>query len=451
MTDLAYDGLTANFAVGETVTGGTSGASAEIRSITRFSDTTGGLRLGTVTGGPFADNEAITSATGAAVANGASTAGSPVTMTGVTGQALSFVWSHKSRVWFVEKDTLNSWYLPVNEFGGAATKFPLTGVFRAGGALLFGGTWTVDSGDGVDDMQVFVTTEGEVAVYRGTDPSSAATWALVGLYRVARPINKHSWFRSGVNFYIITEEGIVAIADVMNKDRAELQATAMTANIEDLWRITIQKRVTGSKFALTVWPSENLFIIGVPSTTGKTTSLVSNTLTGAWARVLGWDVQAVRVFDNRLYFADSTGKIFRADFGGTDNGEGYTGVYVPKFQDWGTADSKFALHARAMWLSDVSAPVRLTAYTNYVANTTPPAPRPLPENLSGKWGTAGQKWGGGKKWGATSAVISGSDWQAVTGSGFALAPGLVVYCERTATPVFELMSAHLRYEVGSGI
>ena len=449
--DLAYDGLTTNFAVGETVTGASSTASAQIRSITRLSATTGVLRLGTITGGPFTDNEAITSATGAAVANGASAAGSTITMTGVTGQELPFVWSHKSRVWFVEKGTLNTWYLPTNGLGGTATKFPLTGVFQQGGALLFGGTWTVDSGSGVDDMQVFVTTEGEVAVYRGTDPASASTWALVGLYRVARPINKHSWFRAGTNFYIITEEGIVAIADVVNKDRAQLQSLALSAPIEDLWRATIQKRVAGSKFAMTVWPSENLFIIGVPSTAGKATSLVSNTMTGAWSRVLGWDVQAARVLNNRLYFADSTGKIFRADAGGTDNGKGYAGVYVPKFQDWGTPDAKFALHARATWRSDVRASVRLVAYTDFVANSTPDLPAALQESSAGQWGTSGQKWGSGKKWGSTEPNISGSDWQSVTGSGFALAPGLVVYSQRTAAPVFELMSTHLRYETGSAI
>jgi hypothetical protein len=448
--DLAYDGLTTNFAVGETVTGGTSGASAQIRMIERLTATTGILRLGTITSGPFDDNEAITSATGAAVANGASAAGSTVTLTGITGQELSFVWSHKSRIWFVEKGTPNAWYLPTNQFGGAATKFPLTGIFKMGGALLFGGTWTVDSGTGIDDMQVFVSTEGEVAIYQGTDPASASTWAIVGTYRISRPINKHSWFRSGADFYIVTEEGIVSVADIMAKDRAQLQATAMTAAIEDLWRETVQKRVAGSKFALTVWPSENLFLIGVPSTTGQHTSLVSNTMTGAWARTLGWDVQAARVFNDRLYFGNAGGQIFRADAGGSDDGEAYVGVYVPKFQDFNSPETKVALHARAIWRADVPARVRLVAFTNYVANVLPALPETLPENLSGKWGASG-KWGGGAKWGSSVATVSGADWQAVTGSGFSVAPGLVVQCNRVARPVFEILSMHLRFEQGSSI
>ena len=449
--DLQYDGLTTNFAVGETVTGGTSGATATIQSITRLTATTGILRLGTITSGPYQNNEAITSASGAAVADGASAAGSTVTLTGIDGRDVSFIWPHKSRVWMVEDGTLNAWYLPVNAFGGAATKFPLTGVFRLGGALLFGGTWTVDSGTGIDDMQVFVTTEGEVAIYQGTDPAAASTWALAGLYRISRPINKHSWFRMGSDFYIVTEEGIVSVASIMSNDRAGQQRSAMTAAIEDLWRDTVLRRTASDRFQLVFWPGEDLFIVGVPSTSGQYTSLVSNGTTGAWARILGWNVQAVQVFNDRLYYADATGKVFRADNGGQDNGEGYSAVYVPKFQDFGVPESKFALHARALWKSDVQARVRLVSYSNYNATVIPDLPPTLPDNLTGKWGTVGQKWGSGIKWGAQTATVAGSDWQAVTGSGYALAPGLVVYCNRTATPVFEILSAHLRFEQGTAI
>jgi len=449
--DLAYDALTLPFAVGQTVTGGTSGATATIYSITPATATTGTLRLGTITGGPFADNEAITTSTGAAVANGASAAGSTVTLTGVDGRDLSFVWSHKARLWFIEDGTLNAWYLPTNAFGGSATKFPLTGLFRLGGALMFGGTWTVDSGSGIDDMQVFVTTEGEVAIYQGTDPASASTWAVVGLYRIARPLNKQAWFWAGSDLFIMTEEGIVAISQIMSKDRAQLQASALTTAIEDLWRATIGRRTATSKFPVTVWPSESLFVIGVPSTTGNPTCLVANTRTGAWSRILGWDVRAIRVFNDRLYYGDDAGAIYRADNGGSDAGNEYVGFYVPKFQEYGTPDWKSALHARASWRSDVTAKVRLVAYSNYVANTLPALPAAMTENKSGIWGTSGQKWGSGKKWGAAEPVVAGTDWQSVNAGGYALAPGLVIVSNSDTKPVFEIVSLHQRFEVGTAI
>ena len=81
-------------------------------------------------------------------------------ITGVTTSLLSQVWAFKERLWFVEKDTLSVWYLAVNAVAGAATELPLKGIFQLGGSLLFGANWSLDSGDGLDDVCIFVTTEG---------------------------------------------------------------------------------------------------------------------------------------------------------------------------------------------------------------------------------------------------------------------------------------------------
>ncbi|MCB1090069.1 MAG: FG-GAP repeat protein, partial [Verrucomicrobiae bacterium] len=73
---LSFDTGTASFVVGETLTGGTTGATAQIVAILNVSGTPGGgdeagtLVLKTLSG-TFADDEVITSASGAALANGA--------------------------------------------------------------------------------------------------------------------------------------------------------------------------------------------------------------------------------------------------------------------------------------------------------------------------------------------------------------------------------------------
>ena len=70
---LAYDNQTANFTVGETLTGATSGATALITADSD-SGTTGTLTLRAIIG-TFIDNEVITdSATGSALANGSQVA-----------------------------------------------------------------------------------------------------------------------------------------------------------------------------------------------------------------------------------------------------------------------------------------------------------------------------------------------------------------------------------------
>src|SRR3546814_8798766 len=71
--------------------------------------------------------------------------------------------------------------LPIyaDSIGGPAEPFPLGGVFGLGGSLLFGSAWSIDSSSdsGLSEQNIFVSTEGEVAVYQGSDPGEAATWS----------------------------------------------------------------------------------------------------------------------------------------------------------------------------------------------------------------------------------------------------------------------------------
>ena len=58
---------------------------------------------------------------------------------------------------------VNAWCLAVDAIGGAAIQISLSGVFKKGGSLLFGETWSIDAGDGLNDVCVFISTTGEVA------------------------------------------------------------------------------------------------------------------------------------------------------------------------------------------------------------------------------------------------------------------------------------------------
>jgi hypothetical protein len=49
----------------------------------------------------------------------------------------------KSRVWFIEKDTLKAWYLPTASVGGAAQALDLSSVAHLGGNV--GGNGRVDN------------------------------------------------------------------------------------------------------------------------------------------------------------------------------------------------------------------------------------------------------------------------------------------------------------------
>jgi hypothetical protein len=118
-----YDALTSDLAAGQTLTGGTSSATAPILYVYK-SGTTGYLILGTVTGGPFQDNETITddqTTPGSATSNGVNAQAEDAQMLyfdGLTaagaisiGDMLAGAGGANGRVLYVEDDGSDGWCL----------------------------------------------------------------------------------------------------------------------------------------------------------------------------------------------------------------------------------------------------------------------------------------------------------------------------------------------------
>ena len=105
-------------------------------------------------------------------------------ITGINSNTFVNVNLFKNRLYFCVNNSLSFWYLDVNSISGTATEFPLGSVFRNGGYIQAMGTWTLDAGYGVDDFAVYVTSMGEIVVYKGADPNTIDTWAMVGLWQM---------------------------------------------------------------------------------------------------------------------------------------------------------------------------------------------------------------------------------------------------------------------------
>src|SRR5690606_33667887 len=78
----------------------------------------------------------------------------------LTTADLSYAWVYKNRIWFLQKDSLSAWYLPVDQIAGELTEFPLGGVLGKGGQLAIGTTWSQDLGDGLNALCAFISSEG---------------------------------------------------------------------------------------------------------------------------------------------------------------------------------------------------------------------------------------------------------------------------------------------------
>ena len=445
---LPYDTETGNFTAGLTVTGGTSAATGVIQRV--IDNGTAGTLLLTAVSGTFQDDETITdTSTGSAAAAIPSgvTVVAPV-ITGVATAALSALWEHKSRIWAVEGGTLSAWYLAVNSRSGTITEFPLNGIFRKGGQLLFGATWSLDSGDGLDDVCLFITDQGEIAVYQGTDPGSASTWALVGVYKIGRPLGKNAFFQAGGDVLVLTDDGIVPVSQAIKKDRAALQAAAITFPIEQLWRQSVSLyNGTARAYEGLLWPQQAMLCVTIPTVDGADPYLlIANSKTGAWARYTGWDARCMALLGDRVFFGTSTGTVVEAEVTGGDQGAAYTGRCVPRFSDFKSQSEKAALSVRTIFKSDRTFTPELFALGDFSEDYPTPGSTNMTES-SDVWGTA--VWGE-NVWGTGSTEFTiRSEWVTVNAVGSHLAPGIHITAGIVAEPKIELAALWLRFESGA--
>ena len=235
------------------------------------------------------------------------------------------------------------------------------------------------------------------------------------------------------------------MSEALRKDRAALQAVAISYPIEDAWKAAVANRTADYPITPTLWQSQALLMIGVSGSGGV--AYVANARTGAWCRYTGWDVRCGAVANDRLYFGTAGGKVMRGQSGGADDGLAYTGRYVPKFTEAGTRQVKVANHAGITVKATESPNFRMACFSNYEIGTYPTATS-LNVETGDVWGTG--VWGT-FIWGSGAAEYAYTIWKAVRASGYSLPPAVVVTCSQSSTPAFEILATRLRFEIANSI
>jgi hypothetical protein len=237
----------------------------------------------------------------------------------VSSSSIIGLTSHKERLWMIEKDSANAWYLSTKAISGNATAFPLGAVFRMGGRLKAIIPLSQDAGSGPDDFLAFVSDKGEVAIYQGTDPGTASEWALIGVFRVGAPIGDRAFLRVGGDAALITDDGVISLLQAINVDRAAANTATITDRIRELFSTYVRAYRTNFGWQAISYPAGNWGLFNVPISATQSVQLVMNTITGAWCRFTGQNAFSWSMLGNEIYFGGST-RVFRADVGGSDNG-----------------------------------------------------------------------------------------------------------------------------------
>ena len=340
-------------------------------------------------------------------------------ITGVTTTNLIHVALFKNRVWFAEKNTLKAWFLPAQAVGGAASPLDLSSQCRRGGYLMAMGTWTLDAGDGVDDYLVFVTSEGEVLVYQGTDPATTATFAIRGRWEVGNPIGRRCLQKFAGDLLVICQDGVLPMSKALISSRVNPRV-ALTDRIQFAMSEAATSYGANFGWQIMLYPVPNMLILNVPTTTtvgGAAAQFVMNTITGAWARFTGWNAACWEYHNEDMYFG-SADTVCLAWSGTDDFGDNIVADAKSAFNYFGSRLQKRFTLARPIISANDTAPLTIGINTDF-SDSLPAGTVSATAASTALWGTGtwdSALWGGG------SYIFK--RWQGLRGIGFCAATRL---------------------------
>ena len=240
-------------------------------------------------------------------------------ISGVTSSDIVHVNAHQNRLWFVIKDSTTAAYLATGAVAGTATPFELGGQVIRGGFLTAMGTWTRDGGSGVDDLAVFIFSTGDCIVYQGTDPSSSNTWGKIGTFQLSPPIGRRCFQQVAGDLALVTIDGVLPLSRALATDQGAVAEVALTKNINNAMNAAARSYKGNFGWELIPYARGTMALLNVPISEGTLQhQYVVNTLTGAWCRFTGWNVNTMVVFADNLYGGTDDGKVIHLDFGGRD-------------------------------------------------------------------------------------------------------------------------------------
>jgi hypothetical protein len=335
-------------------------------------------------------------------------------ITGVNSNKFVNVNLFKNRLFFTEKDSLKVWYLPVNQIAGAASSLDFGGIARNGGFLQAMATWTLDAGQGADDYAVFITNMGEIIVYNGTDPDTAATWELKGVWQLGYVFSRRCFYKFAGDILLLTQDGLVPLASALQSSRLDPRIN-LTDKIFFAISLAADTYSTEFGWQAIYFAKPNMLIINIPNPNG-TEQYVMHTISKAWANFTGINAKCFELSGDDMYFGGNgyVGKFFDTN---ADNGAQISATCQQAYSYFDTPgqQKRFTL-VRPTFLVDVGAPgIFCGINTDFqTQNNLGKVSFETNQTTTAVWDVA--KWDT-DVW-AGNLVIS-RNWQGVTGLGYA--------------------------------
>ena len=354
----------------------------------------------------------------------------------------------KQFLWFIEKGSQRVWYAAqAGNISGDLNCFDLSQITRFGGHLKAVCAWTVDGGNGIDDLTVFITSAGEVLVYAGSNPNSADDWQLKGSYKIAEPLGWQCVMPYQGDLVIITQDGYLPLSKVLPLNEAGTSTQAFSDKIRSL----ILERAANGKnkdgWQGIIYPKGGYAIFNVPLAQGYEQHVV-NLASGAWCRFVNIKAYCWVLFDGKIYFGSDYG-VCQFDSGYSDNGIPITGTVRQAYNDLGNSTLKKIQLLNPRILSSTAFALVLYADMDFV-NTNQSYLTNLGNSGITSWNKSKWSFMAGQqqtKWQTTKGTIS-SRWIANSAVGYKVS---IVFRTQTRGNMIEWYDTGVRYEQATGI
>jgi hypothetical protein len=334
------------------------------------------------------------------------------TITGVDDTTFNNITIFKNQVWFTQKETLKAWYLPTLSIQGAANYIDMSSVAQLGGYLVAVGTWTIDAGYGVDDNLVFITSNGEVIVYAGTDPSNAAKWALIGVWRTGKPVGKRCLIKYGGDIVVLTYNGVYPLAASLQSSRLDPRI-ALSDKIQGAFAAATQAYGNNTGWQMIFDPKHNALTVNIPFGLGLQQQYVMNNITKAWCNFTNWAANCWEIYNNEPYFGGNGFVGHAWDESYADDGANINTIAQQAFNYFESRGvKKYFTRARTSIFTSGAPAVAIGMNVDFDLEDNTSAVQFTPTSAA-IWDTS--LWDQ-STWG--SANVINNNWQGITGIGY---------------------------------
>jgi len=217
-----------------------------------------------------------------------------------------------ARIWMVERNTARVWFLDPLALTGDITPLDVGNRFKDGGHLVQCSTWSLDDGAGMDDKFIMISSSGDVLIWEGIDPTTAADLTLVGRWQVGTvPEGRRVMSDWGGNVAILSASGIVTADALLAGAASTGQDQYISRNINQYIRSAMDETIDDYGWSLGIVPKEGIAIITVPTPRRNQAPIqfVLELSTTAWSMFRDLKMVCNCKVNDKFYFGTYDGRV----------------------------------------------------------------------------------------------------------------------------------------------